>query len=219
LKPPKADSKTEKAHLEEDRQDHWTRVYRDKAPENVSWYQAAPEPSLLALERFGAKPSAPLIDIGGGASTLVDALLDRGWKDITVLDIAAPALEAARARLGPLAEKVHWVVADIIQWNPTRNYDVWHDRAVFHFLTQPAQREAYRRTLLSGLAKGGLLIMATFALDGPEKCSGLPVQRYDPEGLARELGDSLGLVEGWSEEHVTPWGNKQAFNWCAFRMN
>ena len=202
----------------DEQQDHWTRVYQDKAPENVSWYQAKPDPSLLALERFDAKPSYSLIDVGGGASNLVDALLERGWSDIAVLDIAVPAFEAAKARLGSKAGKVHWEVADITNWRPTRKYDVWHDRAVFHFLTEPEQREAYRRALLDGLSEGGLVIMATFALDGPEKCSGLPVRRYDAESLTGELGPSFRLIESWSEGHVTPWGSKQAFNWCAFRL-
>ena len=198
-------------------QEHWVRVYEDKAPTAVSWYQESPEPSLLALNRFGASPSSSLIDVGGGASNLVDALLERGWQDITVLDIATPALEAARARLGPAADKVQWNVADITDWRPTRMFDVWHDRAVFHFLTDPQQREAYRRALSQCVVVGGLVIIATFALDGPEKCSGLPVQRYDAARLAEELGGTLQLIEGWREEHVTPWGAKQSFNWCAFR--
>lgn len=179
--------------------DRWTRVYQETSASTVSWYQAAPEPSLCALERFGVRSSPSLIDIGGGASNLVDALLRRGWRDITVLDIAAPPLDAAKERLGPDAEKVHWEVADITEWRPARRYDVWHDRAVFHFLIRPEQREAYRRALLAGLAKGGLLVMATFALDGPERCSGLPVQRYDPPSLANELGETFRLLEGWRE--------------------
>lgn len=198
-------------------QDHWTQVYEDKAPSTVSWYQESPEPSLRALSQFGAPPSSSFIDVGGGASNLVDTLLERGWHDITVLDLAAPALGAAKARLGALASKVHWEVADITNWPPPRQFDVWHDRAVFHFLTEAEQREAYRRTLLAGLAPGGLVIMATFALDGPEKCSGLAVQRYDPPSLASELGKALVLIDGWREEHVTSWGAKQSFNWCAFR--
>ena len=202
-----------------DRKEHWTRVYEDKAPDAVSWYQAEPEPSLRALDRFGAEPSSSIVDIGGGASNLVDALLERGWHDITVIDIAAPALDAARARMGSNADKVQWKVADIIEWRPSRKYDVWHDRAVFHFLTEPGQRKAYRRALLDGLAEGGLLVMATFALDGPEKCSGLPVRRYSPETLAGELGERFELVEAWREEHVTPWGSTQSFNWCAFRRS
>lgn len=199
------------------RDEHWARVYREKAPDSVSWYQAEPEPSLQALDRLGAGPAASIIDVGGGASNLVDALLERGWRDVTVLDIAAPALEAAQSRLGPEAGKVHWEVSDVTEWRPMRKFDIWHDRAVFHFLTEPAQRKAYRLTLLESLSQGGLVIMATFALDGPEKCSGLPVQRYDPASLALELGSPFKLIESWREEHVTPWGSVQAFNWCAFR--
>jgi SAM-dependent methyltransferase len=200
-----------------ERQEHWTRVYDEKAPSAVSWYQAEPEASLRALERLGVQPSSSLIDVGGGASNLVDGLLSRGWTDLTVLDIAPSALDAARARLGPRAADVHWQVADITEWRPTRRYDVWHDRAVFHFLTRPEQREAYRRALSEGLSSGGLLIMATFALDGPERCSGLPVERYDADKLAGELGPSLELLESWREVHTTPWGSAQAFTWCVFR--
>ena len=203
--------------VESDEKEHWTHVYEEKAPSSVSWYQASPEPSLRALGRFGASPSSSIIDVGGGASNLVDSLLDQGWQDITVLDIAAPALNAAKARIGPRADKVHWEVADITEWSAARKFDVWHDRAVFHFLTEPKQRVAYRDALLEGLVGGGLAIIATFALDGPERCSGLPVQRYDPARLADALGKSLQLIEGWREAHVTPWGAKQAFNWCAFR--
>lgn len=198
-------------------EDHWSQVHEDKAPTAVSWFQATPAPSLRALSRFGASPSSSLIDVGGGASNLADELVRQGWQDITVLDIASPALEAAKARLGPLAERVHWEVADITDWQPTRNYDVWHDRAVFHFLTEPEDRAAYRRALSHGVVAGGLVVIATFALDGPEKCSGLPVERYDAASLADEMGDMLQLIEAWREEHATPWGAKQSFNWCAFR--
>jgi 2-polyprenyl-3-methyl-5-hydroxy-6-metoxy-1,4-benzoquinol methylase len=203
--------------MQSNRLDHWTRVYAEKAPSDVSWYQAEPEPSLHALDRLGVQPSSSLIDVGGGASNLVDALLRRGWVDVTVLDIAAPALEAVKDRLGSEAGKVRWEVADITRWQPYRQYDVWHDRAVFHFLTEREQREAYRRALFDGVSAGGLVIMATFAMDGPEKCSGLPVRRYDSASLAGELGPSLQLIDGWREMHVTPWGSSQSFNWCAFR--
>ena len=172
---------------------------------------------LRALERFEVRPPAALIDVGGGASNLVDALLQRGWSDLTVLDIAAPALEVAKARLGANATKVEWEVADITAWLPPRAYDVWHDRAVFHFLTEPDQRAAYRAVLASGLAADGLLIMATFALNGPERCSGLQVQRYDAASLARELGSVVELIDSWQEPHLTPGGGSQAFNWCALR--
>jgi 2-polyprenyl-3-methyl-5-hydroxy-6-metoxy-1,4-benzoquinol methylase len=202
--------------MESARKDHWSSVYQTKAPDGVSWHQPEPEPSLRVLDRFDADPGSAFIDVGGGASNLVDALLSRGWHDLTVLDLAAPALEAAKSRLGAEAAKVRWEVADITSWQPTRQYDVWHDRAVFHFLTTEEQREAYRRAMSAGVRPGGLVIMATFALDGPEKCSGLPVQRYDAESLAAELGDDFVLLDGWGEQHVTPWGAVQSFNWCAF---
>lgn len=203
--------------MNDTRQEHWHRVYTEKQPDEVSWYQTTPAPSLAALERFGARPEQALIDIGGGASTLVDALLERGWRDLTVLDIAAPALAAAQARLGERAADVRWEVADITAWQPQRRYAIWHDRAVFHFLTKPEQRAAYLRALGQGLAPGGLAIIATFALDGPEKCSGLPVERYDADKLAETLGPDYRLEASWREEHSTPWGATQAFTWCVFR--
>lgn len=203
--------------MNSEREDHWRKVYTEKQPEDVSWYQAMPEQSLLALDRFGAVPSQSLIDIGGGASTLVDALLARGWHDLTVLDIAAPALAAAQARLGEAGAAMMWEVADITDWQPLRRYDIWHDRAVFHFLNQPEQRAAYIRALGEALTAGGLAIIATFALDGPEKCSGLVVERYDAEKLAQTLGSGFRLEATWRDVHLTPWGASQAFTWCAFR--
>jgi 2-polyprenyl-3-methyl-5-hydroxy-6-metoxy-1,4-benzoquinol methylase len=203
--------------MQDAREEHWRKVYTEKQPDAVSWYQATPAPSLAALDRFGAGPEQALIDIGGGASTLVDALLERGWRDVTVLDIAAPALAAAQARLGELAAEVTWEVADITTWQPQRRYDVWHDRAVFHFLTAAEQRAAYLRAMAQGLAPGGLAIIATFALDGPEKCSGLPVERYDADKLERTLGDGFRLEASWREEHLTPWGASQVFTWCVLR--
>ncbi len=197
--------------------DHWTNVYTTKDASSVSWYQQAPTPSLRALDRLGVDRSAALIDIGGGASKLVDALLKQGWPDLTVLDIAESALDVAKARLGPDATKVNWEAADITTWTPQRRYEVWHDRAVFHFLTEPAQRNAYRSALAQGLAHDGMVVIATFALDGPDRCSGLEVQRYDAAGLAAEMGDNFELVDSWQEQHITPGGNAQAFNWCVFR--
>lgn len=199
--------------------DHWAKVYATKAATAVSWFQSQPAPSLLALDRFGAGPDSSLIDIGGGASGLVDALVERGWRDLAVLDIAAPALAASQARLGERAALVKWLIADITEWHPARSWQVWHDRAVFHFLTQPEQRAAYRRALGTGLAVGGLLVIATFAPDGPEHCSGLEVQRYDAVELGEELGEQFELLDHWREEHVTPTGAVQAFTWCAFRKH
>lgn len=140
----------------------------------------------------------------------------QGWRDLTVLDLAASALEAAKARLGPRASEVDWITADITEWTPNRAFDLWHDRAVFHFLTEQRQREAYRRALSQGTAKGSRVIIATFALDGPDQCSGLTVQRYDAAALAAQMGDMFQLAEDWREVHVTPWGATQAFTWCVF---
>ena len=198
-------------------QEYWSNVYRTKEADSVSWYQLTPESSLRALDQFEVPSSASLIDVGGGASSLVDRLNERGWHDLTVLDIAAPALEVAKTRLGQSSQQVQWLVADITEWLPSRTFDVWHDRAVFHFLTNSDQRKAYRRALNAGVKPGGLVIIATFAPDGPERCSGLPVQRYDTSGLERELGPAFQLVGNWREEHPTPGGSKQAFNWCVFK--
>lgn len=199
------------------RQEHWEEVYRTKAPNRVSWYQSTPEPSLRAHDEFGMPASASLIDVGGGASSLVDRLLDRGWSDLTVVDIAPPALDVAKARLGPAAHRVHWQVADVTAWRPERAYDVWHDRALLHFLTEPEQRAAYLGALESGTATGSLVIVATFATDGPERCSGLSVRRYDAAALSAELGTTFALQRHWREEHTTPGGGRQAFQWCIFR--
>ena len=200
-----------------DRKAHWEEVYRTKPRDSVSWYQPVPQASLDAIMRHGSNPAQSLIDIGGGASTLVAELAARGWRDLAVLDISAPALEVARAAMGAESARVDWIVADAANWQPARQYDIWHDRAVFHFLTDGAARAGYRAALMRGLAPGGLLVMATFALDGPEKCSGLPVQRYGPQELAATLGEGLDLQEHWHESHVTPGGGMQNFNWCVLR--
>ena len=197
--------------------EHWEKVYLTRSSDRLSWHQASPEPSLALLERFGVPASAALVDVGGGASNLVDALLDRGWSDLTVVDLARAALEVSKMRLGERADKVAWIVADVTRWVPDRAYDVWHDRAVFHFLTDEAQRIAYRQALGVGVKPGGLVIMATFAPDGPERCSGLPVCRYDAKALAAEIGPEFELREERRAEHVTPAGHVQPFTWCAFR--
>ncbi|MDR9771498.1 class I SAM-dependent methyltransferase [Rhizobium hidalgonense] len=203
--------------MTEANQEHWDEVYRTKAADSVSWYQPTPEPSLRALDELQLPVTAALIDIGAGASSLVDRLVERGWSDLTVLDIAAPALDVAKARLRDDAARVAWMVADITVWRPKRRYDVWHDRAVFHFLTAPQQRLSYRNALEAGTAAGGVVIIATFASDGPERCSGLPVQRYDAAALAAEFGSAFALEREWSEEHATPGGGRQSFQWCVFR--
>lgn len=198
-------------------EEHWDKVYRTKQSTAVSWYQPSPLPSLKVLDLFATDKALSLIDVGGGASNLADALLARGWSDITVLDIAAPALRVAQERLGEEAERVRWEVADITNYQPLRTYDVWHDRAVFHFLTSLGERQSYKRALAGGTTAGSLVVMSTFALDGPERCSGLVVQRYSADSLSQELGSDFKMLEAWHEEHTTPDGNEQAFNWCVFK--
>lgn len=203
--------------MTQERATHWETVYSTKAVDEVSWYQQDARPSLDAIERNGGLPAHSFIDIGGGASPLAAMLAQRGWSDLAVLDISSAALEKARAAMGDGAQDVEWIVADITAWQPSRVRDVWHDRAVFHFLTDPADRQAYHRALASGLAPGGLLVMATFAPDGPERCSGLPVVRYDAASLSAELGPQFRLVQSWGEQHATPGGSSQSFSWCVFR--
>lgn len=199
-----------------DTKQHWDEVYARKAEDAVSWFQPRPEASLALIAATGLERHEPIVDVGGGASRLVDHLLAEGHTDVTVLDVAAAALAKSRARLGKAADGVHWIVADITRWQPERRYRLWHDRAVFHFLTDPADRAAYRRALEAGLAPGGQAVIASFALDGPERCSGLPVQRYSPATLAAELGPAFNLLEQLQEEHATPAGKPQRFQYSVF---
>jgi SAM-dependent methyltransferase len=199
-----------------ERKQHWESVYATKAENEVSWFQTgAADSTHLIAQSFVAK-TAKIVDIGGGASRLVDDLLDLGFSNLTVLDIAPAALEMAKARLGDKSSRVTWLCADITQWTPTESYDVWHDRAVFHFLTDPNDREAYKKALCAGTRSGATVIIASFAPDGPERCSGLPVQRYSPESLVRELGNGFRLVDSISQEHSTPFGTVQKFQFSRF---
>jgi SAM-dependent methyltransferase len=199
------------------RQDHWNGVYTTKAENGVSWFQSSPDASLDLIGRFGGVAQPSLIDIGGGMSRLADALVEAGCRDLTVLDLSSVALDAARKRLGAAASDVEWIVADVTQWRPHRTYDVWHDRAAFHFLTQPADRAAYVAALHQAVRPGGHVIIATFAPDGPERCSGLPVERYDPQTLTKVIGPSFELVGERRQAHTTPSGGLQAFQFSALR--
>lgn len=196
---------------------HWEKVYTTKAETEVSWYQPHSQRSLELISAAAPDPVAEIVDIGGGASRLVDDLLARGYTDLTVLDLSEAALAKSRLRLGSDAGKVAWVVADITEWHPPRAYDVWHDRAVFHFLTGPEEQAAYLAALRAGTAAGSTVIIATFALDGPQSCSGLPVQRYSPETLSVRLGPAFGLTRQAEEMHETPWGTQQEFSYAVFR--
>jgi len=201
----------------DDRKAHWEAVYGQKGETEVSWFQKSPELSLELIAALAPALNAAIIDVGGGASRLVDELVKRDYRDLTVLDLAQAALQAAQTRLGAQAAKVTWIAADATQWRPARTYDLWHDRAAFHFLTEPADRARYVERLTAGLKPGGHAIIATFALDGPEKCSSLPIVRYDAAGLGAELGEAFALVETQAHGHVTPWGSVQKFQFSIFR--
>jgi len=203
--------------MSNDRQSHWEAVYSSKGETEVSWFQETPEISLDLIALAEARPDAAIIDIGGGASRLVDALLARGFRQITVLDLSAAALERARARLSTAADGVSWLVADATSWQPPQAYDIWHDRAAFHFLTDAAAQQAYLLRLRRGLKPGGYAIFGTFAPDGPEKCSGLPVARHDSASLGRLLGPAFTLVDSRGHAHHTPWGSVQQFHFSTFR--
>jgi SAM-dependent methyltransferase len=200
-----------------ERQSHWERVYTSKNETEVSWFQERPETSLNLIRQTGATAESAIIDIGGGASRLVDALLRAGFRSLAVLDLSGAALAAARARLGADASRVDWIVTDVTQWKPARQYDIWHDRAAFHFLTDPADRAAYLTRLRHALSPAGHVIIGTFAADGPEKCSGLPVRRYDAEGLQQTLGKDFRLMSSHREPHTTPWGATQSFQFARFQ--
>jgi SAM-dependent methyltransferase len=196
---------------------HWENVYRTKGEREVSWFQETPLTSLELIRSTGVTRQSAIVDIGGGASRLVDALVDEGYEAVTVLDLSESALAAAKARLGPTAAGVTWIVADAVKWKPLQRYDVWHDRAAFHFLTDAGDRTAYVGCLRDALRPGGHAIIATFALDGPERCSGLPVIRYDAASLGKVLGSAFDLVQTLRHDHHTPMGSTQRFQFSVFR--
>lgn len=201
------------------RQQHWNGVYATKGERDVSWFEASPDVSLQLIDAAGLTSNSCVLDVGGGESRLVDALLDRGVTCIGVLDIAPAALDRARARLGAKASSVRWIEADVLDEWSWKRVDVWHDRAVFHFLTEREERQKYCARLDESVKPGGSAVIATFALEGPEKCSGLPVTRYSPETLAAELGDRYTLVESRRHLHTTPSGAAQAFQYSRFKKS
>lgn len=198
------------------RKSHWENIYREKSAGEVSWYQPTPAMSLELIGNSGIAPDAAIIDVGGGASRLIDYLLDGGYSNLSVLDISEQALLSSQLRLGKSASRIHWYAADITEFEPPRAYSLWHDRAVFHFLTEKEDRSRYLGALNQGLEPGGQLIIAAFAIGGPEKCSGLDVVQYDAHKLRAELGEGFVLVEQRDEIHLTPAGKGQHF--CYFRF-
>ena len=198
---------------------HWDKIYSEKAPDAVSWYRAHLETSLALIEKAGPDRSASIIDVGGGESTLVDDLLARGYHEITVLDVSKTAIDVTKNRLGATAEKVKWLVADIVRAElPANAYDVWHDRAVFHFLTATEQRVAYVRQVARAVKPGGHVLVSTFGPEGPTKCSGLQVVRYDPDSLHAEFGVRFRMLDSIKELHNTPFGTTQQFLYCLCRL-
>jgi 2-polyprenyl-3-methyl-5-hydroxy-6-metoxy-1,4-benzoquinol methylase len=200
--------------------EHWESIYRTKSPDAVSWYRPHLESSLALIQRAAADYAASIIDIGGGESTLVDDLLARAYRNVTVLDISQNAIDVTKIRLARGAEKVQWIAADITQADlPTHAYDVWHDRAVFHFLTRPEDRVAYVERVLRSVKSGGHVIVSTFGPEGPVRCSGLEVVRYDSESLHDQFGARFRLLESSKELHQTPFGTTQQFLYCYCRMD
>ncbi|MBU3701472.1 MAG: class I SAM-dependent methyltransferase [Acidimicrobiia bacterium] len=198
------------------RRDHWDDRYRTIGPTNVSWYESEPRLSLAMLELGGLDRHRSVIDLGGGASSLSARLVARGNHDVTVLDVSAEALRITRSSIDD-PDAVTFIEADVTEWSPTRTWDLWHDRAVFHFLTGEDQRDNYRAALRRGLAPGGVVCLATFAADGPESCSGLPVRRYRPEELLAELGTAMDEIASGRYLHTTPSGGVQPFSWVVAR--
>jgi 2-polyprenyl-3-methyl-5-hydroxy-6-metoxy-1,4-benzoquinol methylase len=202
-----------------DSKTHWETVYQTKAATEVSWYRWHLDKSLALIAQAAPDPNAAIIDIGGGEATLVDDLIERGYQHLSILDISQAAIDTTRKRLGEVSDRVNWLVDDITTADlPQQQYDVWHDRAVFHFLTLPAQRAAYVRQVLNAVKPGGHVIMATFGVDGPEKCSGLEIVRYDSASLEAEFGDRFQLLATSTELHETPFHTTQQFLYCHFQI-
>ncbi len=207
--------KTKDIAMKLDRKKHWETVYETKSPDQVSWTQESPKTSLEFIHSFGLKKSAKIIDIGGGDSKLVDYLLDEGFESVTVLDISAKSLEKAKDRLGEKANKVNWIVSDITEFEPNMTFDVWHDRATFHFLTTTEQITKYIKTARKSVS--GFLTIGTFSKNGPEKCSGLEIKQYNEDELTLKLINGFDKIKCVTEDHLTPFDTTQNFLFCSFK--
>ncbi|WP_313090091.1 class I SAM-dependent methyltransferase [Chryseobacterium flavum] len=201
--------------ISSDNKDHWENVYETKSPDQVSWTQKKPQTSLDIINSFGMKKNASIIDVGGGDSNLVDYLLEEGYENITVLDISEKALERAKQRLGAKAGKVKWIVTDVTAFEPPESYDIWHDRAAFHFLTSSDQVSNYLR--ITGKYVNNFMVLGTFSTNGPLKCSGLEIQQYDENSLAEKFKTSFEKIKCITEDHITPFNTTQNFIFCSFR--
>ena len=196
--------------------DHWNHVYATKPLDELSWFTTTNEFSLRLLERY-ADPRQPLVDVGAGASVLLDALLERGWSHLSGLDISSEALTLAKQRIGPRGDRINWIAEDVTEWNPTYRYGSWHDRAVLHFLVDIDARKRYVTTAANAISPRGVAVIGTFASDGPESCSGLPTVGYEPEQLSELFSRSFDLIDSSHEHHVTPNGISQSFTWVVLR--
>jgi trans-aconitate methyltransferase len=196
---------------------HWDDVYARTPADQLSWYQRTPDVSFELIARAGLAPGDPIIDVGGGASCFVDALMDAGFADVSVLDISRTALAQSQARVGAGGDRVRWICADVTTWQPSRAYRLWHDRAVFHFLAEAADQERYAKAAAAAVAPDGWMVLATFAPDGPTTCSGRPVVRWDSDGLAARFAPDFVAVDEQREEHLTPSGLVQPFTWVLLR--
>lgn len=203
--------------MTDERLSHWEGVYSEREDTQLSWHQDDPSISLELCELAGMQSASSVIDIGSGTSRFAARLIEKGLSDIAVLDVSQSALDRSRRQLGPVSERIEWITADVTNWSPDRSYDLWHDRAVFHFLVNAEDRVLYRDRLCRCLLPGGHAIIATFPPDGPEKCSGLPVLRYDPEALRKELGEDFTLIAHRRHMHHTPWGSAQPFQFSLLR--
>lgn len=201
--------------MERSKKDHWEHIYQTRQDQELSWTQPVPQVSLDFIDSFGLNPDARILDAGGGDSTLVDYLLDRGFRHITVLDISAQSLQKARQRLGDRATQVEWVVSDILSYRPAAPFDLWHDRAVFHFLTQAPEVEDYLR--LCRIYASGFLVLGTFSEHGPKSCSGLAVRSYSHKQLAEAFNQDFDKIRCIHTDHTTPFRSHQEFTFCSFR--
>lgn len=202
----------------ESRRAHWQQVWTTKAADKVSWHQGDPTPSLRLIESLGLRKGAGIIDVGGGQSPLAGCLVQQGFANVAVLDIAEAALAQAHQDLGSAGDDITWIGADVTQWQPVPGlFELWHDRAVFHFLIRPQEQQAYVQAMRTAVVPGGWAIIATFAPDGPQNCSGLPVMGQDGASLSAILGDAFTLEREIAEQHQTPAGHVQNFRWCLFR--
>lgn len=197
-------------------QEHWQQIYSSKAADEVSWFQREPEMSLRLIEKYSS-PSSHVIDVGAGESLLVDQLMSCGYRELIVMDISSSALLDVKSRLGTNADGVQFEVADVRHWQSSQTFDVWHDRAVFHFMNSDEEVASYAKTLQKSISTGGIAIIGTFAEDGPTQCSGLDVRRYSSDQLEAVFSGEFSLIETDSEEHVTPWGSNQHFTWVVLR--